>query len=374
MSKILIFTTYNGTPKNPNMFEFVEKNTNFLCDMYDEVTYLDINHKHNNNTYYEYLKENLNKYSSNTKVSKLEINIDSLFEGFIREEGINPKKLENIFKYIPQIEEYDCFYTYGNFVTFSLNNDINKSDLKFEDLARYNFDMTVPYYVNYLVVKELMNQCNIKKIQFYSDPLDIPFQDFIRCTPDTHNKTIFDEFTPIYQYYYNVVNKPSKKHAKSNILVMGNSCGDEYRKYLFDRYVLDFYKKYQTDARYKFYASGYSGYQAKIDNFIEHNDFYEEIAKSRYGLVLNTYSKNIISANKISMMLSRDCLPIITEGSDEMSEYLPSDIRKDLTVRNSIELDEWIENNTDEDYDSLMRRLKDYYIEDYLEILKKVFL
>ena len=365
-----IFTTYNAEPSNPNMYEFVEKNLLFLEELDQDLAIISFTHQHDNGNgtkYFNYFK-NLSK----ANVTHIQIDISHIIDRFLSEQKID-KLIQEL--NIEELNQLDSIFTFGNFVTFQLNNDKNKNNLTFNDLVKYNLDLSLPYYLPYKVANGVFQQLDCKKIQFYSDPLDLPMKGFKQGTPDSTENTHFEAFLPLYQHYYYNLNKSSNNASKNNIFVMGNTCGDEYRKYLFDRYVLAFYEQHKEDERFKFYACGYKNYKIVLDNFIDHNLFYSQIESSRCGLVLNTYSKDFVSANKIAMMLSRNCLPIITTGGDSKSNYIPQQFKQFIEVNDSIELymlvDE-IEKNPKK-YENIVEDMRSYYDLDYSKIIKGVF-
>ena len=63
-----------------------------------------------------------------------------------------------------------------------------------------------------------------------------------------------------------------------------------------------------------------------------------KLAESKYGFVMNSYSKTILSANKFSIFSSRDCVPLVCYDSDNDSGYIPENLRKVLFVNDGIDL------------------------------------
>jgi hypothetical protein len=262
-------------------------------------------------------------------------------------------------------EQFDVIYSFNNYIDPGFNRIACQKKLRYKDiqlLSKYKnpeyFDFILYRYVTFLMLNETFKLLNAVKLELISDPLDLRYDNFTYLLPDIPVSTEIDntpfDYFPFYQFYYFIFTQPVKRQ-KEHLFVVGSTLYDKWRQDLFEKYLSDIFKSEVDNSQYKWYLTGTLNGKP-YNSFINPDKFNEEIEKSRYGLVLNTYAKDIISTNKISNYISRQCVPIICEGSDEKSGFFPKkllgqieikscdDLRFFLSKSNYFELNETIQN------------------------------
>lgn len=347
MKKLLLFSCFEQyTNDNIIMNEFIEKNIVFL-NLFDyDITVLD-----------------------RTKEQLFKTSVERILQKPI-------KVIQNI---TLLQNEYDIYYTFGNFISFDINIIKNKEFIDFTNSNLLN-EFNNKFYINYIEMNNFIDKHNINIYQFMSDPLDFVYNNSILLSPDTHNITYWDNleelhqqrfmFFPVYQYYHHIYNK-SENVDKEYKFIVGNTIFDKYRDVEFNTYLLNLYEKEKNNSKYNFFITGYVNYKYEINNFINHNEFFNLCNKTEFGLVLKTYSNTIISANKFHLFLSKKVAPILVQDCDKDSNYIPSSIRDIITIHNSIELYDFINNK---EYDNIYNFISSYFkYYDDIKFYKKEF-
>ncbi len=311
MKNILIFSSFERFIGNYVMNEFIDKNISFIDFNDYKIDVLDRENK-------KYFSSILSKYC---KINKVISNINNIDE-----------------------EKYDFFYTFGNFFNFAFNKIKDKEDFNINQLKSRNIKNNFKKYKD---MNEFISRNNIKTYQFMSDPLDLVYDNSILLTPDGFNLKFRNRdsyFFPLYQYFHFIKNKNLNRKKDINFIV-GSTAYNRDREIDFNKYLLILYEKYYNNDKYKFFISGYENPFYEIDNFVSHNDFFKYISKSKFGLVLNTYSRTIVSSNKLSAFISKSCVPILTKDLDKDSNFLSDEFKDKLTINNSYDLYCFLKNN-----------------------------
>ncbi|MBN1600192.1 MAG: hypothetical protein JW915_01225 [Chitinispirillaceae bacterium] len=281
-------------------------------------------------------------------------------------------------------EAFDVIYTFNNYVDPAFNRIASQKKLRFKDiqlLSMYRnpkyFDYMAYRYCTYLFLNESFKKINAAKYELIADPLDLRYVDFTYLLPDIPaaaelNGVHFECF-PFYQYYYFLHTKPVKRE-KEHLLITGCTLYDKWRQELFERYLTDIFRSESNNPAYRWYLAG-DAFGKSQNSFIEPEEFNKEIEKSRFGVILNTYAKDIISTNKVSNFISRNCVPVICKGADEKSGFFPEKLLAQLEVKDGDELRSFLmKSNYDELNTTIQREFAYYYtIEYYRSVFSKFF-
>ncbi len=273
------------------------------------------------------------------------------------------KKMNVATKKIRSINDFpldgDLYFTFGTFIGFEINTDYYKTKKINKSLV-----MNAEYLRAYEKINIIFNQNeDLKLYQFMSDPMDFIYDRAKVLTPDS--KVIENQdYFPLYQYYHLQHNEV---HEKTNKFIVGSTCLNDIRRGEFDKFCLNTYIKNEDNDKYKFYVAHYVNSFFSINNFIEHDKFFDEISKSEFGLVLTTYARDVISVNKLFQFLSKGCIPLFADGCDAKSKFMPKDIMDKYTVKDGFDLTEKLKNLT---YEEALNDFKSF-IED--NSIKSIF-
>ena len=258
------------------------------------------------------------------------------------------KNIENIPALnIPIKEKIDVIFTFNNYVDPAFNRIACNKRLRYKDiqfLSVYKdpkfFDYILFRYSAFLLLNEAFNKFDAVKMNLIADPLDLRFEGFTYLLPDIPASAELDnvkyEYFPFYQYYYFIHKKPIIR-KKEYLLITGCTLYDKWRQGLFEKYLSNIYLREEGNPDYKWYLTG-NLFGKPHNSFIEPDQFSEEIEKSKFGVVLNTYAKDIISTNKSSNYISRNCVPVICEGADDKSNFFPEKLLRQLQITSGDDL------------------------------------
>jgi hypothetical protein len=281
---------------------------------------------------------------------------------------------------IPFDVPFDIVYTFNNHVDPGFNRAAHKKQLTYREIKILSmskppefFDYMLYRYSAYLILNETFRRLHVHKLQLISDPLDLRFDGFRYLLPDIpearHINGILYEYFPFYQYFYFIHSRPIVRE-KEYLLIVGSTLYDKWRREMFDKYLLELFKKEIDNPQYRWYLTG-ELFGKPYNSFIEASEFNREAERTRYGMVLNTYAKDIISTNKVSNFISRNCVPVICEGADVASGFFPKKLLGQLQVSNGSELERLLKHA---DYDRLNEMIQgeySYYYE--IQYYTKVF-
>jgi hypothetical protein len=268
---------------------------------------------------------------------------------------------------IPFDVPLDIVYTFNNHVDPGFNRAAHAKRLIYREIKILSmnkspefFDYLLYRYSAFLILNETFRRLPMRKLQLISDPLDLRFDDFRYLSPDIpearHIKGIQYEYFPFYQYFYFIHSRPIVRE-KEYLFIVGSTLYDKWRREMFDKYLLELYKKEIDNPQYRWYLMG-ELFGKPYNSFIEASEFNREAEKTRYGMVLNTYARDIISTNKVSNFISRNCVPVISEGADVASGFFPKKLLKRLQVSNGGELVRLLNHA---DYERLNEMIQDEY-------------
>ncbi len=316
--KCYLFSIYDMfREEDPCQNEFLDKHLSIKDFLGDDITFVTFNH-------------------------------DLSRHPIIRKNRIKTLKLDTIYDFPI---DGDFYMTFGNFISFPFNAEYYSVD---GDLSKIKELPRNVYWQVYITINNIIKENKLKIHQYMSDPMDVKFDTSIVLTPDS--KVIEgEEYFPLYQYFHGKVKKLDidkeflemqystiftcmESNKKEYDFIVGSTCYSEFRMNEFNHYLLPLYTKEVDNPNYKFYISGYGNRFYSINNFIDHNEFYDEIEKSKFGLVLGTYSQDVISANKISQFLSKRCIPLLTRKCDSKSKLIPDELKEKYTVENGHDL------------------------------------
>ena len=280
--------------------------------------------------------------------------------------------------------DFDVIFTSENFLGYTLNNLENKSQLTYRQIKilslnnKAAFLFSIYYYGIYKLVEHSFKNYNAIKLQYITDPIDVLYEGFKKVVPDIRDssilKTMQYDYFPANQYFYMVKNLKSYNVKKRYHFVVGNSINDPYREYLYRRYLLNIYDRYNACDDYQFLLSGYYN-QSQFNNWVDHKEFYSRISESKFGIILNTYSKDTISTNKLYLYLCYNVVPFIAEGSDSRSRYLSKELLDVLEVKDGYDLYNKLRNADYDDLNQLVQQNFEKYrdISFYKTIFDKYF-
>lgn len=389
--KMLLTSLFNVTNEHAYYTELLRKYISFLplfIDKYDFYV-LDIEMFNNADILNSYLSSHTKcNFRSFVKDVTSIVPIKGVVNASIYDK-FNKIKDNKSLDQIPTLElgsneRFDVIYSFNNYIDPGFNRIACQKKLRYKDiqlLSKYKnpeyFDYILFRYVTFLMLNETFKLMNGVKMELISDPLDLRFDNFTYLLPDIPvstelNNTSFEYF-PFYQYHYFINTQPFKRQ-KEHLLVVGSTLYDKWRQDLFEKYISDIYKTEMDNPQYKWYLTGTLNGKPH-NSFINPDKFNEEVEKSRFGLVLNTYAKDIISTNKVSNYISRHCVPIICEGSDEKSRFFPKRLLGQIEIKNSDELRSFLsKSNYNELNEAIQNEFAYYYNVDYYrEVFSKYF-
>jgi hypothetical protein len=320
-----------------------------------------------------YLEE-INKTIPIKKV--YEISIHDQYERIKKEKsftGITPEKITLDVK-------MDVIFTFNNYIDPGFNRFAYNKKMKYREiqiLSMYmlpaHFDYLAYRYATYLILNETFRQLDATKLQLIADPLDLRFDGFRYLLPDIQESREIDniryEYFPFYQYYYFIHTRP-RVREKEYLFIVGSTLYDKSRMEMFEKYLSMLFTKEFNNPDYRWYLTG-ELFGKPYNSFIEASEFSTEVEKTRFGMVLNTYAKDIISTNKLSNFISRNCVPVICAGADDRSRFFPKKILEKLEIKNGGELESLLEkSNYAELNEMLQAEFSNYYSAEYY---KKVF-
>ena len=276
--------------------------------------------------------------------------------------------------------DIDVIFAFNNYIDPGFNRIACKRRLGYKGLrvlSMYmlpeHFDYLAYRYVTYLILNETFKHMSAKKLQLIADPLDLRFEGFRYLLPDIRESREIDnvlyEYFPFYQYFYFIHTRPQVREKEYRFII-GSTLYDKPRMETFDKYLATLFMKEFNNPEYRWYLTG-ELFGKPYNSFIEASAFSVEVEKSRFGMVLNTYANDIVSTNKVSNFISRNCVPVICEGSDERSRFFPKKVLEKLEIKNAGEL-EYLLNNARyaELNEMLQAEFARYYDTDYY---RKVF-
>lgn len=264
------------------------------------------------------------------------------------------------------VDDYDYFYTFGNFINFEVNKIKGKELTTYVDY--FDDGLHKDCFLKYEEMNKFIIENNINVFQFMSDPLDFVYRNSILLTPDTkekqywkptlefHNNRI--HFFPLYQYSHHCVSCMVEEPEKDIKFICGNTIFNEDRELEFNKYLLNIFEKEMNNDEFKFLINGYKNYKYSIDTFVKHEEFFDLCSRSIFGLVLKTYSDSIISANKFHTFLSKNVVPILVKDCDNDSCYIPKHLKDKITVKDGLDLYKFINNINHKD---ILTELKEHF-------------
>ena len=285
---------------------------------------------------------------------------------------------------IPTEDKFDLIFTFNNYIDPGFNWIASQKRLRYKDiqfLSMYKdlkyFDYMVFRYSIFLLLNESFKKTEAEKMELIADPLDLRFDGFKYLLPDipasVELNNVNYEYFPFYQYYYFVHKKPEIRR-KEYSLITGSTLYDKWRREIFEKYLSGIYLREMKNQNYKWYLTG-ELFGKPHNSFIEPDEFSKEVEKSRYGIVLNTYAKDIISTNKVSNFISRNCVPIICEGSDEKSRFFPEKLLRRIEIKNSDDLFRILSESNYEELNGVIQEEYSYYynLDYYKNVYSKYF-
>ena len=70
-----------------------------------------------------------------------------------------------------------------------------------------------------------------------------------------------------------------------------------------------------------------------LKNPVNNHEVPKFVIRSKFGLLLSTYHGKIISANKLSLFLSNDCVPLIVRNCDDESQLIPKELKDQIEIK-----------------------------------------
>jgi|GEM_PF-3351854 len=241
-------------------------------------------------------------------------------------------------------EKFDILITYHNVIDLSIAKygiDKFRNPRTLKMLLHRNidlFDYSLYYITLYNILNEFFKSFNSSKIQLLEDPLDIKFDGFKIYTSDIENDNILKKhgysFAPFQQYYFFKYFKKKSSINKDIKFIVSNTLSSKNRLNEFEKYIADIYNKEKYNKQFKFIFSGIIDNEyLYLKNPVNNHEVPKFVIRSKFGLLLSTYHGKIISANKLSLFLSNDCVPLIVRNCDDESQLIPKELKDQIEIK-----------------------------------------